>query len=214
MDRLGEQCMSHHERMFSHQDAHKLDDPERRIWLPVDQVIKAVGLELGMVVADIGAGTGYFALPMAAAVAPLGRVYAVDVQPEMLAELRRRADEAAPIELIEADAARTTLATGSQDLVFSANVWHELDDRDAALAEFGRLLRPGGKLAIVDWRTDVDQPPGPPLAHRVDKQLVVEQLRGRGWTDVRGAILGRYSHLVTARRPEIASSLDRQDRNR
>jgi SAM-dependent methyltransferase len=99
-------------------------------------------------------------------------------------------------------------------LVFSANVWHELDDRDAALAEFGRLLRPGGKLAIVDWRTDVDQPPGPPLAHRVDKQLVVEQLRGRGWTDVRGAILGRYSHLVTARRPEIASSLDRQDGNR
>ncbi|MBN1609419.1 MAG: methyltransferase domain-containing protein [Polyangiaceae bacterium] len=193
--------MSHHERMFHHEHAHKLDDPERRVWLPVDEVLEALGLGPGMVVTDIGAGTGYFALPMAAAVAPLGRVYAVDLQPEMLAELRKRTAEGAPVELVEADAARTTLATGSQDLVFSANVWHELDDRNAALTESARLLRPGGKLAIVDWRTDVDQPPGPPLEHRVGERLVVEQLLGRGWTDIESAGVGRYGYLVTARRP-------------
>jgi ubiquinone/menaquinone biosynthesis C-methylase UbiE len=114
----------------------------------------------------------------------------------------------APIELVEADAARTTLAARSLDWVFSANVWHELDDRDAALAEFARLLRPGGRLAIVDWRPDVDQPPGPPLAHRVDQRRVVEQLLAQGWTDIRSADLGRYSYLVTARPQEPGSSLD------
>jgi ubiquinone/menaquinone biosynthesis C-methylase UbiE len=193
--------MSPHDRMFSHRDAHKLDDPERRVWLPVDEVIKTLGLEPGMVVADIGAGTGYFALPMAAAVAPGGTVYAVDVQPEMLAELRARATAGEPIELVEADATQTTLATGSQDLVFSANVWHELDDRDAALTEFARVLRPGARVAIVDWRIDVNQPPGPPVAHRVPQGHVVEQLRGRSWTDIESAGVGRYGYLVAARRP-------------
>ena len=206
--------MSPHERMFHHHDAHKLDDPERRVWLPVDEVLQALGLRPGMVVADIGAGTGYFALPMAAAVAPLGKVSAVDVQPEMLAELGRRTAAGVPIELVQAEATRTPLAEGSQDLVFSANVWHELDDRDAALTEFDRLLRAGGKLAILDWRTGVDQPPGPPLPHRIGERRVVEQLLGRGWTEVRSASVGRYSYLVTGQRPETGSSLDQQDGNR
>jgi ubiquinone/menaquinone biosynthesis C-methylase UbiE len=193
--------MAQHERMFRHEDAHKLDDPERRDWLPVDQVMRAIGVTAGMAVADIGAGTGYFALPIAAAVAPTGRVYAVDVQPEMLAELGRRASDHLPIELVTAEAATSTLGCGILDLVFCANVWHELDDPAAVLAEFERILRPGGRVAILDWRNDVEQPPGPPLEHRVAETNLVTQLVSRGFTRVETAPVGRYSYLVTAFRP-------------
>jgi ubiquinone/menaquinone biosynthesis C-methylase UbiE len=153
-----------------------------------------------MMVADIGAGTGYFALPFLAAVTPGGKVYAVDLQPEMLAVLGSRLPEGAATELVEADAAETTLTVGSLDLVFSANVWHELDDRGAALEEFARILRPGGRLAILDWRNDVESPPGPPLDHRITARSVVENLVERGWLAAFDVRVGAYSYLVTAER--------------
>jgi ubiquinone/menaquinone biosynthesis C-methylase UbiE len=195
-------CMTDHERMFRHEHAHKLDDPERRTWLPPDEVIRSLALKPGMTVADIGAGTGYFALPLARAVAPAGRVYAVDLQRQMLDRLQEALNGELRIELVEAEAVRTTLPGSVADLVFTANVWHELDDQDAALAEFARLLRPGGRLAIVDWRADVTQPPGPPIDHRVSAAALTALLRRRKWSEVSDAAVGLYSYLVMATRPD------------
>ncbi len=76
------------ERTFRASEAHKLEDPDRQKWLPVQDVLAALDLRPGMCMADIGAGTGYFTLPAARAVGPQGRVFAVDLQPEMLAKLR------------------------------------------------------------------------------------------------------------------------------
>jgi tRNA A58 N-methylase Trm61 len=73
------------DHLFKPQDAHKLDDPERQIWLPVADVIRALAIRPGMRVADVGAGTGYFAVPIGCAVGVEGKVYAVDLQPAMLA---------------------------------------------------------------------------------------------------------------------------------
>ena len=138
--------MSAHERIFHHEHAHKLDAPERRRWLPPDEVVRSLALRPGMTVADIGAGTGYFTLPIARAVAPGGQVYAVDLQREMLDKLRQALEEGPSagldIDLIEAEATLTPLPNSSLDMVFTANVWHELDDPKAALSEFTRLLRP------------------------------------------------------------------------
>ena len=78
------------ERLFKPQDAHKLEDPERQIWLPVVDVIRASAIRPGMRVADIGAGTGYFAIPIALAVGVGGKVYAVDLQSEMLNKLQQK----------------------------------------------------------------------------------------------------------------------------
>ncbi len=191
--------MTKHERMFKHEHAHKLDDPERRNWLPPDEVIQKLAPLAGQHVADIGAGTGYFALPLARAIAPAGgHLVAVDMQAEMLTKLRERLDGDLPIELVHGEATHTTLPDASQDLVFVANVWHELDDPSAALAEINRITRPNARLAILDWRPDVEQPPGPPLDHRIATKEVIAALEAHGWQNATAENVGRYSYLVVA----------------
>lgn len=101
-----------------------------------------------------------------------------------------------PITLVDGEAARTTLDDGSVDFVFLANVSHEVDDHGAALAEFARIVRPAGRLAIFEW-PDVDPPPGPPTAHRVPADEVERAMRAAGWS-VAGATepVGPYEYLV------------------
>ena len=194
-----------HERMFHHAHADKLDDPERRTWLPPEEVVRRLNLGPGLRVADIGAGSGYLSVPIADAVGPAGRVAAVDLQPEMLDRLRNRLAPGAPVDRIQADAVATTLPGSSQDLVVIANVWHELDARTAALAEMARIVRKTGRLAILDWRTDVGQPPGPPLEHRISVRDVVDELRVGGWRVVDEGVLGKYSYLTVALPPQAGS---------
>jgi ubiquinone/menaquinone biosynthesis C-methylase UbiE len=190
-----------HDRMFPHQNASVLDSPERREWLPPDEVLSRLEVAAGMNVADIGAGTGYFAIPLADRVAPGGRVRAVDMQPEMLSLLEQKLRPGAPIDLVRGEAGATGLAEATQDLFFCANVWHEIDDRTGALAEAKRVLKAGGRIAIVDWRPDCASPPGPPTGHRLAAADVEEQLRRAGWRDIALWNVGTYSYLVVAVRP-------------
>ncbi len=184
-----------HERMFKHDHAHMLDDPERQEWLPAERVVAMLALEAGTRVADIGAGTGYFAIPIARAGA---EVFAVDMQPDMLERLRTHLEPSDRVKLVLGEATKTTLADSSVDLAFLANVWHEIDDRAAALAEIERILAPRGRIAIVDWRRDVDQPNGPPLDHRVSPADVSASLRARGWSVESPSEVGEYHYVVRA----------------
>ena len=161
----------------------------------------ALDCDPGCDVADVGAGTGYFALPWRAPSLPAGQVFAVDVQPEMLQHLRARLEPGLPVVLVEGDAARTTLKDGSVDLVLLANVWHEVDDQAAVLVEAARILRPGGRVAILDWRTDVQQPPGPPLEHRIAASDVRGTLRAKGWKVGAPEAIGQFSYMIVAVRP-------------
>jgi ubiquinone/menaquinone biosynthesis C-methylase UbiE len=170
--------------------------------MPVGEVLEHLRLERGSSVADIGAGTGYFALPIAKAVAP-GRVYAVDVQAEMLKLLDKKLGApGAPdnIQLVEADASATTLADGAVDLVLLANMWHEIDDHAPVLREVERILHPGGRIAVLDWRPDVDRPPGPPLEHRIAANDVSRTLEEDGWRVLNNTNTGTFSYLVIASR--------------
>jgi ubiquinone/menaquinone biosynthesis C-methylase UbiE len=187
-------------RMFSPAESHKLEDPERLAWMPPDEILAPLNLEPGMIVADIGAGTGFFAIPIARAVCG-GKVFAVDVQPEMLDKLRARLDAPCTpqnIELVRGDAVATGLPPASCDVVFLANVWHEFDDRCAVLAEAERILRPGGRVAILDWRHDADHPPGPPLDQRVPMRQAIHTLEQAGWELHHFGTAGRYSYLLVA----------------
>ncbi len=189
------------ERTFPASGADRLDDPERRRWLPPEEVVARLGLREGMRVADVGAGTGYFTLPMAAAVGASGSVDAVDLQPAMLERLRgklRHPAAPANVRLHDGDAARTGLEDAAVDLYFLANVYHELDARPLMLQEARRVLRPGGRLAILDWRADLVPPPGPPAEHRMPVEQVLRELMAADWRTGYPDRVGRYSYLVIA----------------
>lgn len=191
------------ERTFHAGSAHKLEDPERRRWLPPEELVRRLELRPGMAVADIGAGTGYFALPIAEALEG-GAVYAVDLQPEMLERLRAKLEGTAPAETVrpvQGDAAASNLPDGSVDRVLMANLWHELDDHPAALREAARLLRPGGRLVILDWGTDHTPPPGPPADHRIPVEVTRQSVESAGWRLLGAGPFGSFHYLVAAEPP-------------
>ncbi len=192
------------ERRFPASQAQRLEDPERLQWLPPAEVLAALGVSAGQFVADVGAGTGYFALPIAAAVGPAGCVYAVDAQDGMLQWITDKMEKEGltNIRLVHADAVATTLPDACCDLYLTANVWHEFDDRGRVLAEARRVLKPGGRIAILDWSPDVERVAGPPLEHRISTQDVKADLVAAGFRNPSAAHIGSYSWLVQGDRGE------------
>ncbi len=189
------------DRVFKHTQAHKLEDPERLKWLPPAEVLSRLHLAAGACVADVGAGTGYFSIPIAKAVGNAGKVFAVDMQQEMLDKLREKLDQpAAPanISLYLGAASQLPLSDESVDLAFYANIWHELDDQDAALREAVRVAKAKGKIAILDWRSDKESPPGPPQGHRISAESIMVFLQSNGCHRVSCYNVGQYGYIATA----------------
>ena len=191
-----------HDRCFPASQAQRLEDPARLEWLPPAEVLSVLNIASGETVADIGAGTGYFTLPMAVRTGEKGVVFAVDAQEEMFEWIRKKMGSAGQdnIRLVRADAASTTLPGASCDLVFMANVWHEFPDRKAVLAEALRVLKPSGRVAILDWRPDVEREAGPPLEHRISVESCTQELKDAGFQSIAWNNVGAYSWMVTATR--------------
>ena len=188
------------ERRFPASQAQRLEDPERLIWLPPEDVLRALTLQIGQTVVDVGAGTGYFAVPLAHAIGSDGKLYAVDAQAQMLQWISAKIEKAGltNIVLVHAEASATTLPPSSCDLYLTANVWHELEDREAVLTEAKRVLKPAGRIAILDWRPDVERVAGPPLDHRIASDDVQDELRRSGFRNTAAIHVGLYSWLVQA----------------
>jgi len=193
-----------HDKRFPASEAHRLDDPARMVWLPPAEVLGALSLRPGDTIADLGAGTGYFSLPLAKAVGTEGKVYAVDAQAEMLAHLRQKLQQGSVsnVELIHAEAESTALPDACCSLVFLANVWHEFADRSAVLDESLRILKHRGCIAIIDWRPDVARENEPPLDHRLDASNAVNELLAAGFHQVANVNVGHYSWLVQGEKPQ------------
>jgi len=172
--------MSSHK--FSPSNIKWLDYPDRVKEYDISGIIASIGLEPGMSVADIGAGTGFFSFPFSVAVGPDGKVMAIDISPEMLETLGAKVTEG---ELTNIEAMASTeesipAENGSADLAFMSNVFHELDG-DSTLLEVRRILKPGGKLAIIDWKKKREED-GPPYHHRLSAGQVISRCRDAGFT--------------------------------
>jgi ubiquinone/menaquinone biosynthesis C-methylase UbiE len=158
-----------------------LDDPSRDAWQKPHEVVAALGLSEGQRVADIGAGSGYFALRFAHRVGPAGRVFAVDISRDMIAELRRRAAEAG-LQSVDPILARPDdpgLPDAGVDLIFICDTWHHIERRDAYLARLRRALAPGGRLAIVDFHKEA--PVGPPAGMKLAREEVLAEAERAGF---------------------------------
>jgi arsenite methyltransferase len=159
-----------------------LDDPQRDAWQKPDDVLTALALEAGDVVADIGAGSGYFTLRLANHVGPSGRVYAVDLSSEMLAEVRRKVEAAEldNVTPVEATAEDPRLPAGGVDVIFICDTWHHIEDRAEYLGKLQAALAPDGRLAIVDFHKR-PLPVGPPEAMKLTRDEVVAEATAAGF---------------------------------
>jgi len=191
-----------HERRFNPKSKAKLESPDRGEHFPVDAILDAAGVCGMLIVADIGAGTGYFALPMGRRVGD-GKVFAVDPSAEMLEVIRDKLTAAgAPenVEMVVGEDSATGLAEASCDLIFLCAVWHEIDDHAAALREFSRIAAPNAKLAIVDWSPDAVPPPGPPQKIRIARAEVERVIEEGGWGVVKSDVVSATTYIVVGQR--------------
>jgi ubiquinone/menaquinone biosynthesis C-methylase UbiE len=167
---------------FDPKDSWKLDNPERIKMLPPDETLKKLGLKGGDIIADIGCGNGYFAIPALKIVGPAGRVYAVDTSDEMLEQLRQRLSETQFQNIIITRGGEHDPGLEDESITFvlMSNVLHEIEDRVLFLKRIKKALKRGGKLAVIDWQKKQTSL-GPPVEHRLDSEYVAQLLQERGF---------------------------------
>lgn len=176
-----------------------LDSQERRSYLEPPRILRSFRLRAGMRIVDIGSGTGFFAIPAAEMVGPEGHVYAVDLSPEMLEDLQAKLErtERGNLDALRSTEDRIPLPDASVDFAFLACVLHELDG-PATLLEARRVLRPAGRLGIVDWKKE-DSEFGPPKAHRLDEEEARGVLSDAGFEPTRTFEAGEHHYGIEAR---------------
>jgi ubiquinone/menaquinone biosynthesis C-methylase UbiE len=180
-----------------------LDGRERDRWQKPDEVVDALGVAPGSAVADLGAGTGYFSGRLARAVGDEGRVFATDVQDEMIRALEERVarEELRNVSVVRASFDDPALPAACCDLVLLANVYKEISERPAYLRRLAPALRAGGRVAIIDFHPDAPGA-GPPREARLPEEQVVAELGEAGFVLAeRHDFLPRQYFLVFARAP-------------
>ena len=137
------------------------------------KVIAQTGLKRGMVVADLGCGSGFYVVPAAQLVGPEGTVYAVDVIETKLAATVSIANQFGykNVRVIKADLAKplTEIPEGTVDLVIVGNILHETSSKEALIKNAYRILSNNSGLLVVEWKKELT-PFGPPIAKRIDQQ--------------------------------------------
>lgn len=175
------QSPADHQHSFSGAEhwAKVFDDPERDQWQKPHEVIGALKLPPDAAVADIGSGTGYFAVRFAHML-PQGRVYGVDVEPDMVKYLAERAKKENLANLTAvAGAPDDARIPAPVDLVILVDVYHHIDQRADYFRKLRASLKPGGRVAIIDFR--MDAPSGPPKNARIAPDRVKAEMKSAGY---------------------------------
>ena len=187
--------------LAAYQDARDVADAAK--------LIEVLEIRAGVTVADVGAGGGLLVPPMSRQVGSNGRVYATDVNADRLAEIRKlvAAQSLPNVTVLEGADAQTNLPDACCDAIFMRHVYHHFADLDAMNASLLRSLKPGGRLAILDFVPDskLSAPPGKRdegRAHGVMPATVIEELKAAGFVDVREITWPQISVAIVGRRPE------------
>jgi ubiquinone/menaquinone biosynthesis C-methylase UbiE len=172
--------VDHMEHHFDPKESAKsFDDPARDMWQLPDRVIAALNLKRGQIVADIGAGTGYFSVRLAKSeTAP--KVYAVDIEPSMVNYLRERAAKESLHNMIAVQAAadRPNLPE-PVDVVLIVDTYHHIGDREAYFRNLAKSIKPNGRVAIIDFKPD--SPEGPPTEFRFPQEKFKFEMSNAGY---------------------------------
>lgn len=166
--------------IFNPDNADRLLDPKRIERLPPEKIMDELTLSNDDIVADLGAGNGFFTLPIARKTSQT--VYAVDIEPKMLALLKKRAEEDGieNIKYVTSNLEEINLPSNSINKVLVSFVIHEVPHMDKALNEIKRILKPGGKALIIEWEAkEMDM--GPPLHERIPSNKLMKFIQDQGF---------------------------------
>ncbi|HAB15881.1 MAG TPA: class I SAM-dependent methyltransferase [Verrucomicrobiota bacterium] len=187
---------------MSHQGAPWLERPEREDEEKPSQLVVALALKPGEVVADVGAGSGYLSWRMARQVGPTGRVYATDIQSEMLALLQTNMLARGLTNVVSVLGSTTNAALPARtlDLVLMVDVYHEFDHPYEMMQSIVASLKPGGRVVFVEYRGEEKWVPIKPLHKMTEAQVKREMaLHPMEWVETL-RILPRQ-HIIIFRRP-------------
>ncbi|OFW02429.1 MAG: hypothetical protein A3I61_13270 [Acidobacteria bacterium RIFCSPLOWO2_02_FULL_68_18] len=191
-------------RLFPPHDLGLLEGPDREAWQKPDEIMDVLGIADGAAVADIGAGAGWFTIRLARRVGPSGAVYAQDVQPQMLAAIRRRVarEGLRNVETRLGSRSSSNLPARSLDAVLAVDVYPEVDDRVAFLRNIAEALKPGGRVGIVNYNPGRGGPgPAPSEGARVDSESVEKDALSAGLRVLARQNLPYQYLLVLGRQP-------------
>jgi arsenite methyltransferase len=176
----------HHQMHQLHGDSKAyigmLEDPKRDGYQKPHEVLKALGIKGGEVIADIGAGSGYFTFRLAHHVGSSGRVYAIDVSPDMILHLNRRIRDLKPsnVHAILADPDDPLLPEQSVDRFFFCDSWHHIENQTKYLSHIKTMLKPGGEIVMIDFHKK-EIPLGPPMQMRIAREELIKQMESNGF---------------------------------
>jgi ubiquinone/menaquinone biosynthesis C-methylase UbiE len=159
------------------------DDPKRDEWQKPRELVEALGLKAGQIVADLGAGTGYLERYLSKAVAPGGIVLAIDTEPEMVRHLGERAlkEGTANVVPVLALPQEPFLPAGRADCVLIMDTYHHIDDRIRYFRRLAGTLAPSGRIAIIDFHKR-PLPVGPPVEHKLAREFVLDEMKQAGYS--------------------------------
>lgn len=190
------QARTAHGRLFPPEKLGELEGPDRDEWQESDRIMDALGIADGARVADVGAGGGWFTVRLARRVGPNGRVYAEDIQRQMIESIDRRVTRE-NLRNVE-----TTLGTATNpalppnlDAILIVDTYPQLDDRVSMLKQLASALAPQGRLGIVDFRKDV-YGPGPAMNERLDPEAVIRDAARAGLRLHAHETFLRYQYLL------------------
>jgi ubiquinone/menaquinone biosynthesis C-methylase UbiE len=188
-------------QVMGHEGAAWLERSERAEEEGTDKLVPLLGLRPTDAVADIGAGTGYFSFRMSLAV-PRGKVYAEDVQPEMLAFIKQRQarGEGANIVTVLGDTADPKLPAGAVDLILLVDAYHEFSFPREMGAGMVRALKPGGRIALVEYRGEDPAVPIKEL-HKMSEAQARKEMTALGLTWQRTDETLPWQHLMFFAKP-------------
>jgi ubiquinone/menaquinone biosynthesis C-methylase UbiE len=186
-----------HGRIFPPQSLGELEGPDREAWQKPDQIMDALGIADGSVVADLGAGGGWFTVRLARRVGPQGLVYAEDVQTEMIEAIERRMQREGlrNVRTILGDSDDPKLPQRALHAVLIVDTYHEVESPIELLRNVRNALTPTGRLGIVDF-TKAGWGPGPPLDERIDEAVVVKDAEAAGLRLISRETFLPYQYLL------------------
>lgn len=177
----------------------KLDSPQRKRLLNPAKTLRSLGISAGMVVADIGCGTGFFTIPLASAVGPRGKVFAVDISREMTRDVRKRAGKEGlqNVKTVFSRENKIPVTSKRIDYCLLSSVVHELENKILFFKELKRLVKDGGKVGIIEWKK-IPSPLGPPLQERISLAAMKQMLAENGFAVKKTFSPGKYNYGIVA----------------